>query len=553
MSRLALAPPAHRPAARARETGTTTAAILAGLVLALFLVALAGVLMATGGAVLYTLDDPYIHLALAEELLKGHYGINPGEAASASSSILYPLLLAAGLKLGLGQAAPLALNLACTLGLVAVLARYLARLGLPPAGTGLPARLALGLALVLGLNLVGLAFTGLEHSLHLLVTAGALLGLLVFLEEERAEAWWLACLVAEPLVRFEGMGVLAGCLAVVALRGRWRLAGGVAAAAAGCLLAYVLAMRALGLPPLPSSVLVKSASAASGSSGELLALPLGLLKTVWHNVVTRAGLILVAGALALGSAVVAAPRLVLARGEAGTRAGIALAGFLMLAAHLALGSTGWFERYEIYALLAAGMGVVVLARAPLARALGADRPFLAVAAALGAIAVMTPYATATFLTGAAARNVYLQQYQMHRFVTEYLRGPVAVNDLGWVAYRNDAYVLDLWGLGSEAARIARAADNRAPDPSAAWLDRLARENGADLAMIYDSWLPRRPATWVRLGQLNLGGRVITSAGDTVAFYATRPGAAPDLTAKMRAFANTLPAPASLTGPGGGPL
>lgn len=46
---------------------------------------------------MYTLDDPYIHLSLAENLLRGHYGVNLDEVASPSSSILYPFLLACAL------------------------------------------------------------------------------------------------------------------------------------------------------------------------------------------------------------------------------------------------------------------------------------------------------------------------------------------------------------------------------------------------------------------------------------------------------------------------
>jgi hypothetical protein len=43
----------------------------------------------TGFASIYSIDDPYIHLAVGEEILRGNYGVNPAEPASASSSILF--------------------------------------------------------------------------------------------------------------------------------------------------------------------------------------------------------------------------------------------------------------------------------------------------------------------------------------------------------------------------------------------------------------------------------------------------------------------------------
>ena len=56
-------------------------ALCAGLVFPALL-AIAAVLAGNGGAFAYPLDGPYIHLALAEQILHGHYGLNPGEPAS---------------------------------------------------------------------------------------------------------------------------------------------------------------------------------------------------------------------------------------------------------------------------------------------------------------------------------------------------------------------------------------------------------------------------------------------------------------------------------------
>ena len=70
---------------------------LIALSLGLYTVTLACVLWAiwlgTHGHFTYSLDDPYIHLALAEQLVHGHYGINATEISSPSSSVVWPYLL----------------------------------------------------------------------------------------------------------------------------------------------------------------------------------------------------------------------------------------------------------------------------------------------------------------------------------------------------------------------------------------------------------------------------------------------------------------------------
>src|ERR1700722_8964046 len=50
---------------------------------------------ATGGFFMYPLDDTFIHMVVAKSLaLYGNWGISAGEFQSASSSVLYTLLLA---------------------------------------------------------------------------------------------------------------------------------------------------------------------------------------------------------------------------------------------------------------------------------------------------------------------------------------------------------------------------------------------------------------------------------------------------------------------------
>ena len=59
-----------------------------------------GILHRTDGVFMYPLDDPFIHMQIARDLaFHGVWGINPGEFASASSSLLYTLLLASLFKI----------------------------------------------------------------------------------------------------------------------------------------------------------------------------------------------------------------------------------------------------------------------------------------------------------------------------------------------------------------------------------------------------------------------------------------------------------------------
>jgi hypothetical protein len=107
--------------------------------------------------------------------------------------------------------------------------------------------------------------------------------------------------------------------------------------------------------------------------------------------------------------------------------------------------------------------------------------------------------------------------------------------VGWVSYRNPAYVLDLWGIASQRALRARLAGK-----SGEWMSRQAAGAGASLAMIYDAWFPQRPSTWVGLADLHLSRKQVSATQSTVAFYATDPSAAPHLLVLLHAFARTLP-------------
>ncbi|HLN25574.1 MAG TPA: hypothetical protein VK558_16490 [Patescibacteria group bacterium] len=486
------------------------------LVLAAAAAVLAAILALNHGVFTYSLDDPYIHLALSERLRLGHYGINPGEAAAPSSSVLWPLLLAPLAGTALHMWLPLGLNLACLLASVEMLRRLAAR-RLPP----LPAALAAAL-LALSLNFVGLAFTGMEHGLQVALALAVLCGLLEFEGNGQVSPLLTAAIVLGPLVRFEAVAVSSMALLVLALSGRRRLAAGLGLATLLPLAAFAVFLVRLGLPPLPASVLTKLA-AGQGAPFDLAV----LLVVRWGAVLEA--LLLVALAASLTQAEGRRRwRLVLFAGGVGL-------------AHLLAGRWGWsgFYRYEIYAL--------TLSAAALVELYGDRLPGLpARRLAIGGLALVVlchPLLAATQRTPLAANDVYLQQYQMHRFVTGYARSAVAVNDLGWISYGNPAPVLDLWGLASEDARQARAA------AGPGWMAELVEAHRVPLAMIYaDVFGAAVPASWIPLARLELGRAPVSAARGDVTVYATRSEAAAPLRQALSAFAPTLPAEARLVMP-----
>jgi hypothetical protein len=165
-------------------------------------------------------------------------------------------------------------------------------------------------------------------------------------------------------------------------------------------------------------------------------------------------------------------------------------------------------------------------------------PTLAGVATVSAAMLLSPLAALpTALTPLAASNIYEQQYQMGRFVREFAKGePVAVNDLGWVGFHNEGYVLDLWGLGSVEAGARRLAG----EPG--WIDEIVTRHGVRLAMLYEDWFTGQiPSRWQRLGVLRLGHMRVTAARSEVAFYATDPAAAAELRRRLAEFSRTLPA------------
>lgn len=490
-----------------------TAAFVAAGAAGLVLVHLVLSLWATGGVFTYTLDDPYIHLALSEQIAQGHYGLEPGSAAAPSSSILWPLLLAPFAGTPVFEYVPLIINVVAVAATAAIVFAFLCQV--------LPLRRRYAAAATLILievgYIAGAALTGMEHSLQAAAAAGITVGVAGVVRTGAVPRWLPPLLVAAPLVRYEALAASVLAAVVIALAGHRRTALFTGLASVGALVCFSAFLVSIGLDVLPSSVLVKSA-AGSGGLGEAV---FGILVSTLTSIASNPALW-----LALAVTV-----LIALRDEA--RRYLFLFGAGTLIANIVF-ATGPDRRYDLHLVVMVALLLAVGWR----YALRADlRPIVI----LMAVVAVAQYGIVTVRTPSAAREIYLQHHQTSRFVADILREPVAVNDLGLVSLRSDHRVLDLWGLGDATARRARR------DAAPNWMSDLVAAHDIGVAMVYADWFDESlPQHWNRIGVLTLDDETTVAVGEPeVSFYATRPDAAGRLRAALNEFAGTLPAGVTL--------
>jgi hypothetical protein len=372
----------------------------------------------------------------------------------------------------------------------------------------------LALAATFGLNLLGIAFTGMEHSLQVLLALTVVYGVLVAVEDRHLPRWLPVALVVAPLIRYETASVSGAAALVLMLLGWRRVAVFSVLGWTTVLAAFSVFLASIGLDPLPSSILAKSAY----GSGSLPFLEISeRIRDAFLEPRFLVCLVILVFDVAL------------------CRRWSPLHLFVVVAlgAHATAmaGDGGLLARYELY-LWAAVLPVLATL---VARSAGQWRRPLPLGAALVAgITTLLPLAATTFFTTAAAEDIWSQQAQTAVFVREHWRHPIAVNDLGLVAYRSDQRILDLWGLASQSAREARA------EAEPGWVARMVEQEEVHLVAVYSSWFGEEiPSTWLRVGTLT-GRETVTSAGRTVDFYATDAEAGRAACISLAEFAATAP-------------
>ncbi|MEE9426841.1 MAG: hypothetical protein V3V25_01715 [Paracoccaceae bacterium] len=499
--------------------GLVVTAVFAGLAFLMFLEISA--LQLTDGVFEYPLDDVYIHLAMAEGIGNGGYGINPDEYSSAASSALYPLLLLPVFPADLQRYLPLFWNLTGLVLSATLWAKLLVEGGytsarLRPIGYGL------AFAGPIALLMSSTAFLGMEHTLHAAASLAILLGLVRHL---RGQTPWLllfAGILLSPVLRYEGLALSVLACGVLFITGhRIKLLIGLLLALAPLAL-FSGFLTSIGLDALPNSIQAKQLIAAQADLNFFQ----DAIAKFRNNISTGGGMILLGFVVAIWA--------VLALSETIRNGPLKLLALVLITAgagHLFLGQIGWFNRYEHYILVVLVAGFILLIGSV------SETLKMPVLAAITSFSLLVP--AIWYLPEVvrdfpvSARAIHHQQGQMSAFAKQHLNAPIAVNDIGRLAWNNENHVLDLWGLASAEALALRLVENEA-----GWADPLVNRHSAQVAMIYDKWFDQAVGPdWVRLGEFRLKERRGFLGSDVVAFYATAPEHVP---AAMKALESWVP-------------
>jgi hypothetical protein len=381
---------------------------------------------------------------------------------------------------------------------------------------------------------------------HIALTLASLLGLVRFLQRREVDWWWLACIALQPLVRFEAVVPLLLDIGLLLAFRKFRHAGAVILIGVVSVGGFGLYLHSLGLPWLPSSVLIKSQVASAGMSISE-SVPGGFLVMLVRNLVNNLGeyggpQIVVMVALLLGIFMRLRNPVDCFRSDP-VKATVAVFAALVSLGHLTGGKLGVYSRYEVYVMILDLFALALVYREALNRWLRTASIPGHIIAAVMLVFIFSGYARSTLTMPAAGASIYDQSYQLHRFVVEFYRRPVAVNHLGLINYRDPEYVLDLSGKGSEPARRAMA--TRQPGD---WIDRLteAGKHDVDLAIIYPNLGPPLSPLWHEVARMDVGGRLRTLPGNTVVFYAAERDEIGTIVGDLRRFAPTLPPGVLLT-------
>lgn len=487
---------------------------------------------------IYPLDDVYIHLALARNFAElGVWSVNVSGFDSASSSILYTLLLSLLIRLfGDWEYYPLLINITFAYLTLYAVYRYFRDFSTKSA-------FIIAVVLLLPFTLLYvMALIGMEHTLHMFLIVTSLHTIQKNVRDGFRGKDFLLLLVLTfllALVRFESMFFTAALAGALFLRKNFPQ--GLAVVAAGFLpiLIFGFISVRMGGYFFPNSVMIKG----SYPGGEHFLLSLWrlladgiLFNTSFYKCLFFPFVIL---SVHLYGKYRTKNWRTFFRNETALLVVVAVGLMQSLFAMLKY-------RYENYVMIA----VLLLISPVLAATLEEIRKhdlWKRSTWILGFSGLMV-VAVAGYRFGYhhkplsySSKGINAQQVEMSRFLHEEYRGEeVLANDIGAISYFSHVQLTDMVGLGStDIARLKVNNKNGSRETyisaNKKFITQYATDHGCRIAVIYPEWFPGGPpASWTPVASWRVRG-AYGPAIERVVFYAVSPAEVPALRRKLQKF------------------
>ena len=493
------------------------------------------------GIFTYVLDDPYIHMVMAKNLiLHGVWGVDEYGFTSSSSSPLWILLLSfAYFVFGVNTFIPFILNTVFATAFIFIAYSIFKYYKLNPMYN-----LIFLIFLIFFTPLPALIFTGMEHILQIVLIVSFIFIAVQLISEDKPSSlkYYILLILAALVVavRYED-AIVVSIIALIFLIHKkfWNFLS-VLCASIIPVIAYGIFSTENGWFFLPNSLITKTIFVEAKT--QLFSLNgIFLLLNNFLNILNS--YIFIPFILAAGLLIFRfkekmtfwnAPNLIIT----------IFLGTTVL--HMFIARIGWFYRYEAYII---ALGIMALAVGiseylPIFKR-NSKLSYKHLSIILLIFILVVPLSARGYDsfndTPKATHNVYDQQYQMGLFIQKYYQGDaVSLNDVGAVNYIANIKSVDLLGLSSLNVSKAILKNNYTIED----LDNITRQNHVKVVIVYEYLYKNYltgglPPNWIKVGQWKIPNR-ITCFMDTVSFYVIDPKDEENLTKNLRKFSSELP-------------
>jgi len=492
----------------------------------------------TGGNFVYALDDPYIHMSMANNLLNhGHWAINQMDFTSASSSPLWVLIISGTYFFsGVNTAIPLILNILFQILSIIIVYYILKNYGISKY------LIPFIFAFVFITPLPAILFTGMEHSAQVVF---ALLfvfyGIKLITANDKKDENFKLLLLFTPVftaLRYEDMiPVLIICVLLLARR-KFLYALLILLPGLLPIVIYGLLSTSHGWMAVPNTILLKSTPPDYSVTG------LVRFSFKAFSNITEPHLFVVLIICSFLYVFNFKREKSFWDGKQIFLLVVALS-ILINMSLIEYHQNGAFYRYEAY-LMALGtiaISVCVYDLIPGFLALLRVKNNSKYVVLILLLIVLSPLVIRAFTAFGiphATREYYVQQYQMAQFVKLYGKDMnVALNDIGMVGYYSNNKVIDLWGVGN--IEVAKQRLNGTFSTSS--IAGLTRKENIRLAILYETWFEAYggfPSSWKKLAEWTMTDYNYFLGHSTVSIYSTNPAEEIYLKEKLKEFSLQLP-------------